>query len=137
MRRNGGGLPEEWVGGVIVHLYKNEGVGDCASYRPICVAEIIYEIWPQLIARGISKILHTRTSPHQYGYKAHLSTSDAIAKRESYLVKAANRANSPDGPNNIIWGISQNNALGDTLQKGSTDRHDRASEGDIKHQSTS
>ena len=86
--KNGQKMPTDWAEGVIVHIYNNKGeVDECSSYRPICLTQVIYKIWSQLIAKKLSKILHTLTKKQQYGYKTHLSTSGAIIKLESYLEK--------------------------------------------------
>jgi len=63
----GGEMPKEWVEGTIVHIYKNKGeIDDCAPYRPICLTQIIYKIWPQLLTTRLAKILHTITSQQQF-----------------------------------------------------------------------
>ena len=52
----GAQLPKEWVEGAMVHIYKNKGKPeDWNSYRPICLAQIIYKIWPQLITQRLEK----------------------------------------------------------------------------------
>ena len=87
--KKGEKIPAEWLHGAHVHIYKNKGnPDDCNSYRPICLTQIIYKIWPQLITRKIAKILHILTSNNQYGYKGKLSTIDAIMKVEENIQNA-------------------------------------------------
>ena len=62
------------------------GIQECASYGPICIAQIEYKIWPALITKRLTKIMHIVTQNTQFGYKSNLSTIDAIVKIESYLV---------------------------------------------------
>jgi len=79
-------VPPEWKEGVIVHIYKQKGdIHECQNYRPICLKKIAYKIWPILIARRLSKILHLLTGTNQYGYKQGLSTIDALYKVENYI----------------------------------------------------
>ena len=86
--KNGQPLPEEWSEGTLVHIYKNKGeIEDCNSYRPICLAQIIYKLWAQNLTKRLAKILHTLTSTQQYGYKSNVSTADALIKIESHLDK--------------------------------------------------
>ena len=94
--KDGAELPKDWAEGAIVHIYKNKGeIDECASYRPICLTQIIYKIWSQLLTKRLSKILHSITSTHQFGYKTSLSTADAIVKLEAHLTKAT--------PENILY----------------------------------
>jgi len=82
-------MPTEWVEGTVVHIHKNKGdITECSTYRPICLTQIIYKIWSQLIAQKLIKILHLITKNTQFGHKTHLSTIDAITKIESHLTQA-------------------------------------------------
>ena len=70
----------------MVHIYTNKGdAHECENYRPICLAQIIYKIWPKLITRKLIRILHLLTGTTKYGYKQGLSTLDAILKIEQYI----------------------------------------------------
>jgi len=67
-------------------IYINEGdIQECAAYRPICLAQIAYKIWPSLITHRIAKIMHIVTSNKQYGYKSKISTVGAIMKIGKYI----------------------------------------------------
>jgi len=82
-------LPEEWAEGAIVHIYKNKGSPeDCNAYRPICLTQLIYKVWSQLITRRLANITHIITSKNQYGYKEKLPTVDAILKIEEHIENA-------------------------------------------------
>ena len=67
-----------------MHLQEQGGAGGCGNYRPICLMQIIYNIWPWLIARKLTKITRILTSNNQYGYNEGIST-DAIIKVEQYI----------------------------------------------------
>ena len=100
--KNGSQLPEEWVEGALVHIYKNKGTpNDCSAYRPIGLAQIIYKIWPKLITQRLTKITHILTSSNQFEYKEGLSTSDAIRKDEEHL-----RRDTPD-THILLMGLSK------------------------------
>ena len=72
-----------------MNIYKNKGeIDECASYRPICLTQIIYKIRSQLLTKRLPKTLRTITSAQQYGYKTSLSTADAIVKLEAHLTNA-------------------------------------------------
>ena len=58
---------------------------ECANYRPICLTQLIYKIWPKLQTNRVARILHLLTSTNQFGYKNGLSTIDAIVKIEHPL----------------------------------------------------
>jgi len=84
--QQGDKAPPEWKLGTVVHIYKNKGdIHECKNYRPICLTQIAYKIWPILITRRLAKILHALANINQYGYKQGLSTLDAIQKIEQYL----------------------------------------------------
>ena len=83
--KNGQLIPKRWTEGT-VYIYKNKGdAGECGNYRPICLTQIVYEIWSGLITRELTKIMHILTSNNQFGYKEGVSTSDAIIEAEQYI----------------------------------------------------
>ena len=100
--KEGDGIPEEWLEGELVHIYKIKGGReDCISYRPICLTLIIYIIRPQLIAHRLAKILRKITDRNQYGYRGMLSKMDSVIKsgRYIYISKRNNQlANTSHGP---------------------------------------
>ena len=78
-------MPQTWVEGTMVHIYKNKGeIDECISYRPICLTQIAYKIWPHLIAKKLATIMQIITNRTQYGYKTNLPTIYAIVKIESH-----------------------------------------------------
>ena len=92
--KNGQQLPKTWKNGAVVHIYKNKGdEKECDNYRPICLLEIVYKIWSNLVTKRLSQILHIITSNNQYGYKEKNSTIDAIMKVEQYLTTKNNATN--------------------------------------------
>ena len=89
----GGRYQENGQNGEIVYIYKNKGhAGGCGNYRPICVTQIVYKIWPGLIARKLTKITHILTSNNQYGFKEGISTTDEITKAGRYVEQADNKS---------------------------------------------
>ena len=66
------------------HIQTKRGIRGCQNYRPICLTQIEYKIWPTLIARGIAKILHRLTGTNRYDYKQGLPTIDALYDVENY-----------------------------------------------------
>ena len=89
MRKEGHELPEKWTNGTIVYIYKNKGgPGDCENYMPICLTQIIYEIWEGLITRTLIKIAHILSRNIQFGYKEGISTIGAIIKIGQYIERA-------------------------------------------------
>ena len=83
--KEGQAIPENWTIRPISYIYKNKGGPiECGNYRPICFTQIIYRIWPGLIARKLTKITHILTSNDQYGYKEGISAIAAIIKIEQY-----------------------------------------------------
>ena len=84
--KNGRRIPERWIEGEILYIYKNMGdAGKCGNYRPIFIAPIIYNIWPGLTRGELAKIAHILTSRKQYGFIEGISTTDAIVKVEQYI----------------------------------------------------
>ena len=72
---------------------KNKGnLEDCIYYRPICLAQIIYKIWPQLVTQKLAKILHIITDQNQYGSKENLFTIDAIIMVGGYIKNATGKS---------------------------------------------
>ena len=68
--KKGRSIPEDWTIGTIEYIYKNKGdASEYGNYRPICLTQIIYEIWTGLIKRTIAKIMHILTRNNEYGYK--------------------------------------------------------------------
>ena len=77
----GGTLPPEWSKGAIIHIYKQkENIRECQNYRPICLTQIAYKIWPIVITRALAKETHLLTGNNQFGYKQGKSTIDEIQK---------------------------------------------------------
>ena len=117
--------PNKWTEGAIVHIYKNEGgKQDCASYRPICITQITYEIWPSLIVHRIAQIAHIVTNNTQYGYETRISAIGAIAKIESYLEQKQENTHTTHGPIKSIWYHRSNTPVGKTIQEIPTNRYD-------------
>ena len=84
--QQGGEIHPIWLEGTLAHIYKNKGgPKECAPYRPICLTQMIYKIWPKLLTTRLTQILHIITAQTQYGYKMNTSTIDAIIKLEDYL----------------------------------------------------
>ena len=65
---------------------------ECGNYRPICLTQIIYKIWPGLITRKLTNIMHILARNNQFGYKEGVSTIDAIIKVEQYIGNANRNA---------------------------------------------
>ena len=95
--KEGQQMPLGWLERAIVHIYKNKGSPEncSSSYRPICLARIIYKIWSQLIAKKLAKILHIITNNKQYGYKEGISTIDAIIKTEDHIINKTHTSQIP------------------------------------------
>ena len=75
-------IPNEWKQGAVVHIYKNIGdVKECENYRPICLTQIAYKIWPIIITRRLAQVLHLLTGPNQFGYKRGVATMGAVKNR--------------------------------------------------------
>ena len=51
--KKGAQMSKEWAEGTIAHIYKGKGeIDECSSYRPICLAQVIYKIWSQLLKKN-------------------------------------------------------------------------------------
>merc|ERR1712112_680588 len=56
--KNGHELPKMEKKGAVVHIFKNKGSEkECTNYRPICLLQITYKIWPNLITQRIAKAI--------------------------------------------------------------------------------
>ena len=87
--RTGHAISGNWTNGTIVYMCKNKGdPGEWGNCRPICLTKIIYKIWPGLITRKLTKIMHILTRNNQFVYKEGISTIDAIIKIEQYVGNA-------------------------------------------------
>ena len=76
------------MNGTILHIYKNKGdIKGRTNYRPICLTQLIHKIWPNLITRILSMIMHLLTNHNHYGYRQGLSTIDGIIKLEQYIME--------------------------------------------------
>ena len=69
-KKDGESIPEEWLSGEIVYLYKSKwGVpNECRNYRPIGAREIAYKIRPGPIATKPAKMTHILTRFKQFDY---------------------------------------------------------------------
>ena len=86
-------IPENWTRGAIVYIYKNKGgAWECGYYRPICLTQTIYKIWPWVITRKLTKIMQIPTRNNQFAYKEGISMIAAIVKVEKYIENASRDA---------------------------------------------
>jgi len=81
--------------GAVVHIFKNKGNGkECANCRPICLLQITYKIWPNLITQRLARILHTLTDTNQYGHKKKRIYNRRNRKKiEQYIEQGAGKQN--------------------------------------------
>ena len=50
---HGGALPPDWENETTIHIYKQKGaISESQNYRPICLTQIAYKIWPILHAKN-------------------------------------------------------------------------------------
>ena len=123
----GNEVPPQWTEGALIHIRKKEDKQECQNYRPICLTQIIYKIWPKLRTNQLGKILHLMTSSTKYGYNSKPPTIDAIVKnRTCNSHRDGQYSHHPYGPNKGIWLRKQKNTMDDTLQSWTTHTTDKA-----------
>ena len=59
---------------------RQSGARECKNYRPFCLTQIAYEIWPTEITRRLENGTHIATGTDEYGYKQGRPTLDASHK---------------------------------------------------------
>ena len=62
-----------------VYINKNKGdSGERKSYRPTCLTQLVYNVWPGLVTRTLTKIMHILIVNNQFGYKQGAPAADAL-----------------------------------------------------------
>jgi len=74
-----GHVPSQWKEGIITSLYKGKGPkSDCSSYRPISLLSVPGKVFTHVLLARIDPLLKSHRRPHQSGFTAERSTTDAI-----------------------------------------------------------
>ena len=98
--KQGRKMPQGWVERTSVHIYnKKREIDDFASYRPICMAKIIYQLWSQLLTRKLMEIIHM-AAKNEFRIQ-NISTIDPVLKIESRM------ANSPPETHLPLMGLAK------------------------------
>jgi len=71
-------LPIEWMQGIICPIYKKGDWAICSNYRPITLRNIAYKIFTILLNNRLSKIVESKLSETQEGFRPNRSTLDNI-----------------------------------------------------------
>ena len=101
----------------IAYIYKNKGeIHECENYRPICLTQIAYKIWPELHKERLGKILHLATATSEYGYKQGRSTHGAIHRAEQFTQEGTktHKSFSRTSPKPLIRSIERYSGQHDT-----------------------
>jgi sorting nexin-29 len=71
-------LPMEWLQGIISSIYKKEERIICCNYRPITLLNVAYKIFTILLNNRLSKIVESKLSDVESGFRPNRSTLDNI-----------------------------------------------------------
>lgn len=84
---------------VIVPVYKSGSKDQITNYRPISILPSISKILEKIINDRLIKYLESRQvlSKNQFGFRAKLSTADAVHELTNYLVQELDRGNQTIG----------------------------------------
>ena len=102
--KHGHKIPETWTQGSIVKIYKQKGdKQDCSSYRPICLTQVVYKIWSQLLTNKLAKILHIITGKHTIRIqKSTINDRSNTKNRRTHGKSKPWRSNTINGPNKSV-----------------------------------
>jgi len=71
-------LPTQWLQGIICPIYKKADRAKCSCYRPITLLNMGYKIFSILLNNRLSKIVGSKLSEAQEGFRPNRSTLDNI-----------------------------------------------------------
>ena len=71
-------LPKEWLQGIIYPIHKKGERTICSNYRPITLLNIAYKIFAIILNNRLSRIVETKLSDAQSGFRPNRSTVDNI-----------------------------------------------------------
>ena len=71
-------LPTEGLQGIICPIYKKGERTMCSNYRPITLLTIAYKIFTNILNNRLSKIVESKLSDGQSGFRPKRSTLDNI-----------------------------------------------------------
>jgi len=71
-------LPIDWMQGIICPIYKKGDRAICSNYRPITLLNTAYKILTVLLNNRLSKIVESKLSEAQVGFRPNRSTLDNI-----------------------------------------------------------
>jgi len=71
-------LPVEWLQGIICPIYKKGERTICSNYRPITLLNIAYKIFTIILNNRLSKIVESKLSDVQSGFRPNRSTLDNV-----------------------------------------------------------
>lgn len=76
----GHNLPDEWRRSRLVPIYKKGARQEAANYRGICISDVIYKIWTQILLNRLNRILDERglIPDNQAGFRKERSTMDNV-----------------------------------------------------------
>jgi len=69
-------LPMEWIQGIICSIYKKGERTTCSNYRPITILNIAYKIFTIILNNRLPKIVESKLSDVQSGFRPNRSTLD-------------------------------------------------------------
>jgi hypothetical protein len=72
-------LPMEWLQGIICPIYKKGERTICSNYRPITILNTAYTIFTTILNNRFSKIVQSRLSAVQSGFRPNRTTLDNIS----------------------------------------------------------
>jgi hypothetical protein len=68
----------EWLQGIICPIYKKGERTICSNYRPITILNIVYKIFTIILNNRLAKIVESKLSDVQSGFRPNRSTLDNI-----------------------------------------------------------
>ena len=71
-------LPMEWLQGITYPIYKKGERTICSNYRPITLLNIAYKIFTIILNNRLSKIVESKLSDVQSGFRPNRSTLDNV-----------------------------------------------------------
>jgi len=71
-------LPVEWLQGIICPIHKKVDQAVCSNYRPITLLNMAYKIFTILLNNRLSKIVDSKLSEAQAGFRPNRSALDKI-----------------------------------------------------------